>query len=298
VGIAGIEQAISVQTGALHGCALDRDGAVWCWGHNEQRQLGAEAPWFSAKPQVVGGLPAITRLALGYSFSCALDQDGAVWCWGQLPGNVGAEAQAKPQKMSLPPATELVAGWQHVCARTTDKDVYCWGSGEQGQLGNGQTSDSTSPVLAAHVVEMSLSAGDDLTCASGDGTLTCWGRLGDRFAGVASQVSPSPTTLPAGAAVVQVALGYDFSCSRSGSGAVVCQGQSAQLQLGVWPDISEPLGPVGVSLPEPAASVVAGGSHACALLASGNAVCWGDNGSGQLGAGFDAPFAGPFAVAW
>ena len=49
--------------------------------------------------------------------------------------------------------------------------------------------------------------------------------------------------------------------------------------------------------PPPAASIVAGGTHTCALTPAGAVVCWGGNDRGQLGIGGDAHAAAPTPVA-
>ncbi|MFO0555677.1 MAG: hypothetical protein U0271_45290 [Polyangiaceae bacterium] len=37
-----LEDVVSIAAGAAHACALDRQGAVWCWGANDNDQLGGE----------------------------------------------------------------------------------------------------------------------------------------------------------------------------------------------------------------------------------------------------------------
>jgi len=43
----------------------------------------------------------------------------------------------------------ISAGYDHTCAVTTDGAAYCWGSNSTGAVGDGTTSDRTSPVLVA-----------------------------------------------------------------------------------------------------------------------------------------------------
>lgn len=48
--------------------------------------------------------------------------------------------------------------------------------------------------------------------------------------------------------------------------------------------------PVSVALTGTAAAITAGGAHACAVMSSGAALCWGNNEYGQLGNGFKTPY--------
>jgi alpha-tubulin suppressor-like RCC1 family protein len=104
-------------TGAGHTCGLTTNGAVYCWGDNENLQLG-RGP-FSGGPagasgtpqQVTGGeLPgglAFTSISAGSVHSCGVTTDGAAYCWGSnIFGALGNTFQAAfrglPQKVSTP----------------------------------------------------------------------------------------------------------------------------------------------------------------------------------------------------
>jgi alpha-tubulin suppressor-like RCC1 family protein len=299
VPIEGIEGAVAVAAGDAHSCAIDQAGAVRCWGENQWQQTGAADAGFTATPHRVDGLSGIKKLALGGGFTCALGDDGAVWCWGKRPASGVFEGLGKPLKMPLPPAVEIVAGWRHMCAKTTDGDAYCWGSGELGQLGNSKLEDSVNPVLAGAIGDLSLSAGDDVTCAHGHGVLRCWGFLAAAFPEAGLESSPSPLALPHAAEPFNaVAIGHDFACAQAADGPLVCQGDDSQLQFGAAPAGDHLQGPATVPLAGAITSFVAGGSHACALLSSGAVVCWGQNADAQLGIGLDTLVAPPTAVAW
>jgi alpha-tubulin suppressor-like RCC1 family protein len=81
-----------------------------------------------------------------------------------------------------------------------------------------------------------------------------------------------------------LAAGNDFTCAVDLSGNAYCWGSAGAGQLGYAAGISDSSAqPVLVPLPGPASRVVAGGYHACALLADGSVACWGTWSAGPQG---------------
>jgi alpha-tubulin suppressor-like RCC1 family protein len=141
-----------VAGGGLHSCALDLDGAAWCWGIDA---LGAgSATLESAKPVPVTGGHTFTALASGRYSSCGVDQDGGAWCWGDnTDGATGNEPVTTGTRFDDPVRVSgdfhfesIAAGTTTYCGVTTSGSTICWGRGDEGQLLNGGKS-SAEPVV-------------------------------------------------------------------------------------------------------------------------------------------------------
>ena len=73
-----------VAPGGHHTCATRANGTLWCWGDNDQGQLGIGNQTGQDRPQQVttpalGGWAAVTA---GDGFTCATRTNRTLWCWG------------------------------------------------------------------------------------------------------------------------------------------------------------------------------------------------------------------------
>lgn len=181
----------------------------------------------------------------------------------------------------------IVAGEKHSCALNSTGAVKCWGQNDRGQLGNGTTTDSDTPVDASGLASgvIALGAGNKHTCAVlSSGVIRCWGhnnhgQLGDG----GSADSPVPVDVAALPPMMSVAAGAEHTCGLTPGGGVKCWGRNDKGQLGDGSG-SDSATPVDVAtLATGAAWIETGEKHSCAAMNSGLTRCWGDNANGQLG---------------
>jgi hypothetical protein len=265
------------------------DGTVKQWG-----QVGFAS---ALQPAPVSSLTGVAQIAPGNGFACARKIDGTVWCWGI--GSFGSLGPNAPTNFSLTPvqvpliapATDLSAGSAHVCARLNQSQIYCWGHNDQGQLGNGTTTDSATPVLSL-IGGSQIFAGFDHSCVViGFGEVWCWGGNAGGEIGDGTRVS-RPTPFPLSLEdVVSMALGRDFSCALRGDGTVRCWGSNSFGALGDGTQIDH-LMPAIVTGISDATQIVAGLHSACARRADATVTCWGFGPALGDGAGGLKPLPG------
>ncbi len=272
---------VDVVVGREHICVRKTDGALWCWGFNDNGQLGDGTQISKTSPQQVVALgTSVVEVSPSYFHTCARKSDGSLWCWGlNKYGEIGDGTQINrlsPVQVGAlgTSVAEVAAGGYHTCARKTDGTLWCWGRNATGQLGNGTTLDSLSPVqvasLGSTVVE--VAAGNAFTCArKADGTMWCWGSNFYGQIGNGTNVdTPSPIQVAAlGGGVVQIALGVtdDTACARKADGTAWCWGSNFVGQMGDGTFVDKQL-PVQVSaLGTEVADVSANLQDACARKA-------------------------------
>ena len=186
----------AITAGHGHTCGLTSLGSVYCWGNNGYGQLGnANYSSYNSTPLLVAGLTNVTLLMSGSgntSHTCAITTDNKAWCWGR--NNTGQLGHGTNESSNSTP-TVVSGGYSfknisasdfHTCAITTDNKAWCWGSNYGDQLGNGSTSDSSSPtqVNATGVLSgkslASIAVGPDsgsgFSCSvDSDSKTYCWG---------------------------------------------------------------------------------------------------------------------------
>lgn len=98
--------ATSIAAGVAHTCALLQDGRVFCWGGNENSQLGDGTAEERLTPVAVSGLAAnVLSLNAGGYHNCVLVTGNRPLCWGRdSDGQLGAGALT--QSTTLVPLAE------------------------------------------------------------------------------------------------------------------------------------------------------------------------------------------------
>jgi alpha-tubulin suppressor-like RCC1 family protein len=192
---------------------------------------------------------------------------------------------------TITPATGLVfasvsVGGAHTCGLTTKGAAYCWGPNGGGQLGDGTTASSTTPVpVAGGLTFATVSAGSSsYTCGvTTVGALYCWGFLQLGF--INNLSSTTPVRVNAGLTFAAVNVGYDSVCGVTITGAAYCWGNGVWGNLGGGPASFGSETPVAVLGGLTFAAVSAGDGDSCGVTTTGAAYCWGNNTYGGLGIG-------------
>jgi cysteine-rich repeat protein len=234
----------------------------------------------------------------GDSHTCGIKQDQNLFCWGsngsgQL-GNGSSASSYFPVKVSLDSTFEVVsAGGNHSCAVAIDTKLYCWGANGSGQLGDGTNVLKRVPTLVSNITEgwSDVCTGYTFSCGIAEGLPYCWGSNSSGQLGIGSSGGSFNTPHPVDITsievdFVQISCGGQHTCAFTSDGVAYCWGlnSSGQLGDGTTMNRNRPTLVHRGGDTEPWTYVACGDSHTCGL-SGGDVLCWGENGSYQIGDG-------------
>jgi cysteine-rich repeat protein len=318
VNIGGV--ATQVTAGGDHTCVLLDTGNVRCWGDNDFGQLGYgnildigdnETP--NAVGTVnIGG--SVVQIDAGFDHTCALLNTGKVRCWGRgTLGRLGYGNSNNIGDTETPNVAgdinvggivvQISSGSEHTCALLNTGTVRCWGLGLFGRLGYQNTNVIGDNEIPAAAGDVSVAGGEDViqiqagnlhTCALlSSADVRCWGFANSGSLGygntniIGDNESPfSAGDVNVGGTVVQISIESN-SCSLLNDGKARCWGNGilGYSNSTVIGDDETPSVAGDLDLGGAVLALEMGSAHACAILTTGQAKCWGRGLFGRLGYG-------------
>ena len=190
---------VAVSAGSGHTAAIRSDGTLWTWGLNNQGQLGLGSTTNASLPTRITGT-GWAAVECGESHTIALKGDGTLWAWGlNSSGQLGignTTRQLSPIKVgTLNTWTQISVGPNgfHSFARFGNGYPYAWGLNSTGQLGDGATSNRTSPFNMYSGPVRQVAAGGSHSAVIAVGLVYAFGKndKGQLGLGYESDYSPS-----------------------------------------------------------------------------------------------------------
>ncbi len=300
-----------VVLGDEHACALDAEGAAWCWGGNANGQLGDGTFVDRATPVAVNTVLRFKALAGGEEFTCGVHLDDQASCWGRnADGQLGNGAtidRSGPQLVNGGHTWSMLrAGEDAACGIATTGTTYCWGDNDAGGIGDGTTvHPRTVPVAVAppNVGGSPLSfewlgTSDDMACGLETGTSRawCWGdnSSGQLGIGVIGGIRTVPVEVSGpnnvfeslsnnGDDDAEAMCGILPSTSDLG-GPALCWGYNLSGNLGDGTTINRTV-PTALATTEEFIYISPAKRNGCGITTEWRLMCWGEDRAGNLGNG-------------
>lgn len=265
-----------LSTGTNHACSVV-DNKAKCWGSGASGQLGNKSTSDSTTP-----VEPYAKAA----WAETIRECHGVNILGSCVGSGWKERVVNHPNSPLykQAVTKVSAGYNHTCVIASAR-VHCWGNNDNGQLGNGTTTDSTVPVAVtvssasalSNKEVIDVSAGYYFTCAlSSDGSVACWGRNDSGQLGNDNRQNKSTPVAVSRATDTRTG---DVCLSRNIIGACM-----QRTQIGPSALVDKKVKKLAVAKGQT--------STMCAITVEDKAICWGQNDLGQVGNGGEVAKSG------
>ncbi len=261
------------------------NGTEYAWGYGNGGELGRGTNANSFTTPVVVDFPlgtTVTSIGDAYDSGFAVDSSGHAWSWGtDSNGDLcrGGTKDVPEMIPGMPSVTAVSGGGNHTLWLTESGQVYACGLNKYGELGDGNFTNSGTPVEVSGLTDVvAVSAAWNSSAAlTASGQLFMWGwnKLGDLGVG---NKTDQDTPQPVPGTFSQVYAGGSNSANShtlaiTTNGAVEAWGKHYGLS------------PVVLDLPFTASQVMAGGGESGAVDTDGNVWMWGSEAFGGVGNG-------------
>ena len=163
-----LDDVSMVSSGWCATYAVKTNGTLWAWGRNDKHQLGLHSTDDQLAPaKVMDDVAIVAASASESQWVAVIKTDGTLWAWG--------ETQPIPTMM-LEGVSSVAVGADYVEAVKTDGTLWAFGNNAFGQIGNGTTSASITPIKVMDDVAEVASGGQTTIVNKQNGSVWTWGR--------------------------------------------------------------------------------------------------------------------------
>jgi len=248
-----ITDAVEIDAANARTCARLASGRVSCWGNGTATPRNLTIP--------IG--PAAILLDAAEEISVGRTTTGVRLRPGAFTGTIALSSNPSSTALTVlsVTVTDVAAGNQHGCSIEGTNGLLCLATlNDYGQLGNGTTTTSTTPLRVtgtSGVAYAEVAAGGDTTCARrSSGEISCWGRgeygqIGDGF----NMNRLTPVTVTGLTDLTQLAVGDRQVCAVRTGGTLSCWGQVSMLSMSTNTPIPVTTWPTGPGTTEPIGTI-------------------------------------------
>lgn len=274
----------------------------FCWGYNGQGMVGdGTTTTPRTTPTAVSGGYTWTKISAKGAYQvCGIRTNNAAYCWGHnVTGAVGDGTTTSPRS-----SPTLVLGgysWSDIragggysgstlgltCGVTTTGVGYCWGYNGYNGIGDGTTTQRTSPTaVSGGYTWTTIAPGGFHACGITTGnTAYCWGWNTSGQVGDGTIVQKTtPTLVSGGYSWASLDVGYQHTCGITTDGKMYCWGDNSQGELGNGAATTVDRNtPTLVYGGKRWIKVTVGDYTTCGITTQNALYCWGRSAQGQFG---------------
>jgi hypothetical protein len=221
---------------------------------------------------------SLNAIAARGSQTCGLTTGGALYCWGVNAVQATETTLGNSNTPALQPGGLIFASIDGQCGLTSAGAAYCRVAGQL----------VFAPVDGGHVFASVTDGGGHSCALTPAGAAYCWGsnQWGQLGNGQYLDDRASPVAVLGGHTFARIVAGSQHTCGVTSTGKLMCWGYNSQGQVGDDSGLFKTV-PTSVVVDQALSfsSISTRSDHSCALTTAGNAWCWGNNSSRQLGDG-------------